>query len=126
MADESGVELKDYKVFCFDGEPKVIEVDFGRFTKHERNLYTPDWQYIPASINYPTNPDKHIVKPDNLGEMLEYAAILSKGMRQVRVDFYIIQNRIYLGEMTLYHEDGCGLFCPDSFNYEMGSWMRVQ
>ena len=32
MTDESGYELKDYKIFCFDGVPKLIEVDFDRFT----------------------------------------------------------------------------------------------
>lgn len=32
--------LNDYKVFCFNGEPKMIQVDYARFTEHKRNLYT--------------------------------------------------------------------------------------
>jgi hypothetical protein len=39
MVDESGTELKDYKFFCFDGEPRLIQVDFDRFRNHKRNLY---------------------------------------------------------------------------------------
>ena len=30
--------LNDYKVFCFNGEPKMIQVDYARFTGHKRNL----------------------------------------------------------------------------------------
>ena len=51
MVDESGTELKDYKVFCFNGVPKFIQVDFDRFTGHKRNLYITDWQYIPCHLN---------------------------------------------------------------------------
>ena len=52
MEDSSG-ELNDYKVFNFDGCPKLIQVDYDRFTDHKRNLYTPDWKYIDASIKFP-------------------------------------------------------------------------
>lgn len=125
MVDESGVELKDYKVFCFDGEPRMIHVDFGRFDNHQRNLYTTKWEYIPASIKYPTNPDRVIEKPEALDELLRCAKVLSEGMRHARADFYIIGTHVYLGEMTLYHGDGCEKFTPESFGYEMGDWMKI-
>ena len=35
MTDEDN-ELKDYKVFTFDGEPKIIEIDYNRFEGHLR------------------------------------------------------------------------------------------
>ena len=38
MVDESGTELKNYKFFCFGGEPRQIRVDFDRFVNHKRNL----------------------------------------------------------------------------------------
>ena len=31
MVDESGLELKDYKIFCFNGIPKMTQVDYSRF-----------------------------------------------------------------------------------------------
>ena len=46
MADESGTQLKDYKVFCFNGEPKIIQVDFDRFKEHKKNMYDPQWNYV--------------------------------------------------------------------------------
>ena len=39
MVDESGYELKDYKVFCFNGKAKYIQVDFDRFKNHKKNIY---------------------------------------------------------------------------------------
>lgn len=40
MVDESGKELKDYKFFCFNGEPKVIQVNYNRFTNHKKIFMT--------------------------------------------------------------------------------------
>ena len=34
MVDESGYELKDYKFFCFDGVPRLVQIDFDRYTNH--------------------------------------------------------------------------------------------
>jgi hypothetical protein len=57
MVDESGTELKDYKIQCFNGEPKIIQVDFDRFTdNHKRNFYSANWEYQPFSLLYPTYP----------------------------------------------------------------------
>ena len=44
MVDESGWDLKDYKVFCFNGKPDYIEVDFNRSIKHKLNPYDFDWK----------------------------------------------------------------------------------
>lgn len=125
MVDESGIELKDYKIFCFNGVPKVIQVDFGRYTKHQRNLYTTDWKYISAEIKYPTNPDYIIEKPVCLDEMLEVAAKLSDGLVQSRVDLYIVYDRIYFGEITLYHGSGCEKFRPSEFGNKMGELIKL-
>lgn len=123
MVDESGTELKDYKFFCFSGEPKIIQVDYNRFVGHKRNLYDIDWNYIPASIQYPTDPKVKIKKPDKLETMLELVRALAKDYPHVRVDFYSVNDRIYFGEMTFYHEAGFGKFNPEEFGIEMGKWI---
>jgi hypothetical protein len=112
MVDESGVELKDYKMFCFNGEPKYIQVDFDRFIKHKRNIYDTEWNYIPVSVQYPTDPEKVINKPSKLGEMLSLARILSKNIPHVRVDFYHIENAplILFAEFAFYNDAGFGKF----------------
>lgn len=61
LVDESGTELKDYKVFCFNGEPKLIQVDYNRFKGHKRNLYDTQWNYVHASAAV-TNPTPLILR----------------------------------------------------------------
>ncbi|WP_218162511.1 ATP-grasp fold amidoligase family protein [Alkalibacterium sp. 20] len=125
MTDESGVELKDYKIFCFNGEPKLIEVDFDRHSNHQRNLYTLDWEYIDATIKYPNDSTKIINKPTQLTELLELARKLSENIPHARIDFYSIDDNIYFGEITLYHGSGFERFEPQSLGLELGDCIKL-
>lgn len=125
MTDESGTELKDYKIFNFDGEPKLIQVDYDRFVKHKRNLYTTDWKYIEAAIQYPTDPDHQIEAPKRLEKMLEISRALSKGILHVRTDLYCIDDQVYFGELTFHHGSGLETFTPESLGEEMGKWIKL-
>ena len=126
LEDTSKTELKDYKVFCFDGEPKFIQVDYCRFTNHKRNLYTTEWEYMPMKIEYESDPNEIIEKPDKLVEMLECSKKLSKGFPHVRVDFYYLDNKIYFGELTFYHGAGYLNFEPKSFEKELGELIKLK
>ncbi|WP_102348319.1 ATP-grasp fold amidoligase family protein [Bacillus sp. Marseille-P3661] len=125
MVDESGKELKDYKFFCFNGEPKIIQVDYNRFNGHKRNLYDTEWNYIPASIKYPTDENTIIKKPESLEKMISLARVLSKGYPHVRIDFYLINEKIYFGEMTFHHGSGFEKFEPESLGEKMGNWINI-
>ena len=125
MVDESGTELKDYKVYCFNGKPHLIQVDFGRFTHHERNLYDTEWNYIDKQIEYPKNPNVIIQKPSNLDKMLVLAEKLADGIPSVRIDFYSIDDRLYFGEITFYQEAGFAHFDPEEYEYELGEMIHL-
>ena len=125
MVDESGIELKDYKIFCFDGEPKLIQVDFDRFRDHKRNIYDLDWNLVDLTIKYPRDPNKTIARPDKLDEMLDVARKLSAGIPHVRVDLYSIGDKIYFGELTFTHGAGYEPFYPESYNELFGSWLKL-
>jgi hypothetical protein len=120
MEDESGFELKDYKIFCFDEEPVFIQVDFDRFSRHKRNLYTTQWEFLEWSYCYPTDGDKHIQKPEKLDQMLKMACELSRGIKFVRIDFYSIKDEVYFGECTFFPEAGFAFFSPDEINTKLG------
>lgn len=121
MADESGTELKDYKIYNFGGRPELIQVDFGRFVHHERNLYDLNWNYIDEQIEYPKNPSVSIPRPEHLEHMLELARKLSEGIPSVRTDFYSINGRVYFGEITFYQEAGFAHFSSDAYDQHLGS-----
>ena len=125
MVDESGVELKDYKIFNFNGTPKLFQVDFNRFVKHTKNIYDTDWNYQNVAINYPTDPNVKIEKPACLEEMLSIAAKLSAGFPFLRTDFYVINGKVYFGELTFFPGSGFMKITPESFDLEMGSWISL-
>ncbi len=125
MTDESGSELKDYKIFNFNGKAKIIQVDFNRFREHMKNLYTTQWAYIDVNVNYPTNPDHQIAKPEKLEKMLEFAEKLSADIPFLRTDFYSVEDKIYFGELTFFPGSGYMTFNPEKFGYTMGSWIQI-
>lgn len=124
LVDESGTELKDYKVFNFDGKAKMIQVDYDRFTIHKRNLYDIEWNYINAEIKYPTS-SRTINKPVCLDKLIELSEKLSKGFIHARTDFYVIGEKILFGEITFIHGSGYECFRPASFGIEVGNWIRI-
>lgn len=126
MVDESGTELKDYKIFNFNGISKMIQVDFGRFKEHKRNLYDTNWNYIKElSIQYPNDSNTIIKKPENLEMMIKLAQRLSQGIPHLRTDFYSINGKIYFGELTFYHGSGLEKFNPETWNRKFGDWIDL-
>jgi hypothetical protein len=125
LVDESGYELKDYKIFCFHGEPKLIQVDFNRFTNHKRNIYSTDWELLDLCITYQNDSEKIIKKPVFLDKMLDIARRLSQEIPHVRIDLYLSEEQIYFGEMTFYHGAGFEKFNPEIYDYLLGSWLDL-
>ena len=96
---------KDYKLFCFHGVPKLIQVDDGRFCHHTRNFYDMCWNRLPMTYSYQAGPDDE--KPPRLQEMSEIASMLAAQFSFVRVDLYANQTQVCVGELTL---------CPQGAN----------
>lgn len=124
MVDESGDELKDYKVFNFNGEPKFIQVDYNRFKGHMRKIYDTEWNPMPFDCLY-GNDGRVFEKPEVLEEVLQYAKILSEGFAFLRTDFYIINNKVYFGELTFYPEAGYGFISPKEWDVIIGNWINL-
>lgn len=123
ISDRAG--LNDYKVFNFNGVPKIIQVDYDRFVNHKRNLYSTDWEFIDAQIRYPSDVSHVIERPGVLDEMLELARRLSKDMLFLRTDFYCIDHKIYFGELTLHHGSGFETFTPKEYGRELGEMLAL-
>lgn len=125
MVDSSCTELKDYKIFNFDGEPRIIQLDYNRFHGHNRNLYTPEWIPIKVEYAHQSEVNREFKRPATLDIMLEAAKKLSVGIPFVRTDFYDVNGHVYFGEMTFFPEAGFARFNPESFDYEMGRWIHL-
>lgn len=120
-------ELRDYRFFCFNGEPKCIAVDYSITDKSKtrRNIYDLDWNFQPVSISYPNELKKTVEEPEKLKEMISLSRKLSKNIPHVRIDFYNIGSKIIFGEMTFYHQSGMAKIVPREFEDKMGSWIEL-
>ena len=58
-------------------------------------------------------------------QMLAYARTLSQGFPFVRVDLFVVKNKIYFGEMTFYPISGIYKFKPISFDDFLGSFLKL-
>jgi len=116
---------KDYKIFCFDGEPKFAFVASDRGDNTKFDFFDIEWNKIPVKQHYP-NSNYDIFKPIQWEEMLSCARKLSKDIPHVRVDFYIDANeQIYFGEMTFCHFSGKEPFEPEKYNVLFGSYLKL-
>ncbi|AOY75608.1 ATP-grasp fold amidoligase family protein [Clostridium formicaceticum] len=127
LVQNGGDELRDYRFFCFNGEPKFITVDFSITDKKKtrRNLYDLQWNLMDAEISYPKEMNIKVDKPEKFEEMIELSRKLSSGFSHARVDFYYIDNKIIFGEITFFHQSGMGKISPEEFEITMGNWLEL-
>jgi len=123
LLDNSQKIPVDFKFEVFHGKCHFIQVWYDRFVRINRAWYTPDWKYI--NIQGSTSQSKYKKKPDKLESMIKLAELLGKPFDFVRVDLYLVDNRIYFGELTSYPKSGRISFNPASFDFELGSKWKV-
>ncbi len=117
-------QIKDYKFFCFDGEPKFLFVASERGTEHLKfDFFDMDWNWIPVTNGHEHNPN--LKKPELFDEMADVARKLSAAFPHVRVDLYEEEGRVFFGELTFYHLGGFTKFEPDSWDYEFGKYFDI-
>lgn len=125
LSEEGNEDLADYKVLCFHGEPKIIEVHMGRFNgNHTADNYDTFWNKTDIEqLDLPKTNDV-MPKPAFLDEMLRLSRLLSKDLIHIRVDWYFTNNRLYFGELTFYDGSGYNQFCGNADEF-LGSLIKL-
>ncbi|MBQ9167318.1 MAG: glycosyl transferase [Oscillospiraceae bacterium] len=128
MEDETNKGgLTDYKIHCFNGEPKVIQVISDRFS-HDGMIndhYYPTWEKLDLVRGHHATSNKSIPRPNEMDEMLGLAKTLSVGIPYLRTDFYIVNHQIYFGELTFFPASGFNPFHPEKWDYVWGDWIKL-
>ena len=125
MTDNETGDLRDYKFFCIGGEVQMIQVDMNRFSHHTRNIYDKDWNLLDVEISFPRDVTCTVAPPRELPEMIAIANKLSKDFKQVRVDLYVINHKVYFGELTFFSGAGFSRYYPRKFEIELGKKLRL-
>ena len=125
---KNGIGLKDYKIFCFKGEPKLLFSTSDRYTKGESlkfDWYDADLNHLPiTSQGYPHSKEA-LEKFPQWEEMKEVARKLSKNIPFVRVDLYLIDSKVYFGELTFFHDAGFVPLEPMEWEYKLGDMIKL-
>ncbi len=117
----------DYKLLCFDGRVKLIEYHKGRYSDHHtQDFYDTNWNKTTITQGaYGDFSKENVSRPLLLDEMISLSEKLANDIPHCRIDWYIVNNKLYFGEITFF--DGSG-FCPfDKYEDDLllGSWITL-
>lgn len=126
LEDSVSGELVDYKIHCFNGKAKLILVCAGRFKGGlTEDFFDTEWNHLNVRRPGHDNSKESIEPPTKLSKMISIAEQLSNNHIFLRVDFYVVDQKLYIGELTFYPAAGFEPFIPESFDTVMGSWMKL-
>ena len=119
-------ELRDFKFYCFDGEPKYILVASGRRKEKKRfDYFDMDWNHLPVCDLGCMNNEVVPPKPQNFAEMIEIARALSENKPHVRVDLYNVEGKVYFGELTFFDGSGVSVYEPRGYDLIFGQYLNL-
>ena len=114
----------DYKRICLKPEVLCMCMDRqkGDLTF---NYYDMNFNLLPFEWVHPNIKTGGAKRPENFDEMKKLARKLSKGIPEVRVDFYDINGQVYFGELTFYHQSGFAPRSPEEWDLKLGQLLGL-
>jgi Glycosyl transferase family 2. len=119
--------MVDFKVWCINGIPESILIVYDRSKGHYcLDLYDINWNRMKENFNFNNHfefrENVNIPKPACLDEILEISKNLSKPFDEVRIDFYVMNEKPIIGELTF--TTGFGYFSKEYYKY-LGSKIDI-
>lgn len=126
-----GENLTDYKNYCFNGKLLYTFVWENQSRQDGRKpqayfcgAYDREWNRSGIEIDYSSR-DVKVDKPNCYNEMVSVAESMSKGTYFVRCDCYIINNQVYVGEMTFFPWGGFQIFKDKNDDIMLGELEKL-
>lgn len=128
-----GENLIDYKNYCFDGKltytlvwKNVSKEDGTKPQAYFCGAYDSNWNKTDLKLGYPSLDVEIIEKPKCYDELIKVTEKMSKDIPFVRVDTYIIDNHVYVGEMTFFPWGGYQKFADEVWNSKLGEMIKLK
>lgn len=127
IEDRDSKTVRDYKFFCFNGEPKILYVSEGSHTANQRIAFF-DMQYnqLPIKRTDYKDYDRLPPKPKNFSKMKRFSAVLSNEIPHLRVDWYDINGKLFFGELTFYTQTGMIPFEDEKWDKKLGDYIDIK
>lgn len=124
-----GDNIQDYKFHYFnisEDSKMFLQIDGDRFIEHKRSIYDENLEKLPLKFvsKYPKLEMnmKELINKEKLEKMKEIVKKLGEDFNYSRIDLYLINEKIYFGEITFCAESGFGDFDPIEWDYKFGSY----
>lgn len=118
--EEGGAnEMIDYKVHCFNNKAKYIQVGIDTVGSLRQTFYDRNWNNCYFNV-HSVPVIQGLPKSKILSQMLATADDLSAPFPYVRMDFYIVNDKLYFGEFTFSPAGGFDLFYPPHWDLVLG------
>lgn len=132
LSDEGGTPPTDYKVLVLNGRAEQVQVFLGRDVRLTRAMFDRDWRLVPAwrGARHGSRPlivpdDELPPRPPQLEAMIAAAERLAAPFPFVRVDFYIVREELYFGEMTFMPSGGYVPLEPRIHDQRLGDLLEL-
>lgn len=125
MEDTATKELRDYKIFTFDGIAKALFISSDRQSGQTTADYF-DINFKPLDFTWGYPHSKVLPsKPKSFDQMVKAAECLAKDTVELRVDFYEVNGKAYFGEMTFFDGSGFDEFHPEEWDKKFGDMIKL-
>lgn len=131
LVTKDGKIPNDYKLNYMNGKLEFVYVSYDREGLNARCVFDENWkvlpfywgnsnqkEYVPCPVEIP--------EPKSLAKMKEIGEKIAKFFKYVRVDFYDVDGKLYLGEITLHHGGGCDKFRPQEYDTIYGAKLDLK
>lgn len=127
LTDNEYNYLRDFKFYTFNGEPKFFYITSDRESKDgvREDFFDLNGNLLEFNqCGYYNNPNTPAL-PKNLTKMIEMSRVLASNTYHLRVDFYEVNGKIYVGELTFFDGGGFAGFEPEKYDRILGDWIKL-
>ncbi len=108
----------DYKFHCF-GDEIFSETIIDRGIDTRCTFFDKNWKSIPVNITYDFA-QRDIPKPPLFNTMFTIGASFYEDIGYLRCDFYVLDQQLYIGELTMTPGGGCLPIRPYKYDEILG------